>query len=127
MTITGKRAATIVADEMVPPRTPALKIAAYDADGIWGVGDNADQALAEAAGEIRDHFADPDDAAAERTIAGLKTAPVDDVLVADLHLYGAGFEYFAIVDGVLVPADAPFALGVIADADALPALDEVRG
>ncbi len=86
------------------------KIAAYDADGIWGVGDTEDQARAEADGFIRGLFDDPNDEVAESTIRALRCSPISDEMVGEMHLYGAGFEFFALVDGMLVPSDAPFSV-----------------
>lgn len=86
------------------------KIAAYDADGIYGVGDTEEQARAEAAGYLREMFADPNDEAAERTIAGLRCAPIDAELLAEVHRCGSGYEVFALADGVLVPSMMPFSM-----------------
>ncbi len=110
MHITGNRASHIIADDIgAAGARVRTKLAAYDLDGIWGAGDTEEQARAGAEGFIRSQFADAYDAAAERTIRGLKVAPIDDALLADVHECGAPYDFFAIADGVLVPADEPFA------------------
>lgn len=55
------------------------KIAAYDDTGIWGVGDNEEQAKAEAEGFIKESMPE-DEQQAE--IDGLKTAPISDDMLA---------------------------------------------
>jgi hypothetical protein len=85
------------------------KIAAYDADGIWGAGDNEDQARAEAAGYLHDLFEDPLDDVVERTVAGLRFAPISDELLEEVHAAGRGFEFFALTNGTLVSSDEAFA------------------
>lgn len=85
-----------------------VKIAAYDDDAIWGLGDNEDaaeaeaQARSEAEGFMRDSL--PEDAI-EEAVAGLKTAPVADDLF-DLTKAAEGGDddppAFKLDDGTLV-------------------------
>lgn len=63
------------------------KFAAYDDDGIWGVGDTQEQARAEAEGYLKDVLAGTDEE--ETACNNLKTAPMsDDLLRAVLELDG---------------------------------------
>lgn len=86
-----------------------MKIAAYDDDGIWGVGDNEEQARAEAEGFMRGCFVDdPDEAQAQ--IDALQIAPISDDLLAKATEVDRGGKITIdqidfphhLVDGVLV-------------------------
>lgn len=84
-----------------------LKIAAYDQDGILGIGDNADQALAEAEGFLRDHADNPDEC-----LEKVKTAPVSDALLDEILRVGFPFDTFHVPvilgpDGILWLDDGP--------------------
>lgn len=57
------------------------KIAAYDRDGIWGLGDTEEQARAEAEGSIRDMLPE---SMHEEEIGKLQTAPVSEALLAQI-------------------------------------------
>ena len=77
-----------------------MKIAAYDDDGIWGIGDNEEQAKAEAERTIRDDYEEADE-----LIAGVKIAPISDEFLA--YIIGAGKDEGSpyvceLVDGVLI-------------------------
>jgi len=81
--------------------TENLKIAAYDKDGILGIGDTPEQALAEAEGFLTDHADNPHTAISE-----LKTAPVSDALLDEILRVGFPFDiaYMPIIlgpDGIL--------------------------
>jgi len=56
------------------------KIACYDDDGIWGVGDIEEQARAEAEGFVRGCYPD-DEEAANKAVADLKVAQISDDLI----------------------------------------------
>jgi hypothetical protein len=76
------------------------KVAAYDDDGIWGMGDTEEQAKAKAESTIRDDYEE-----ADKLVAGLKIARIDQEFLA--HITGAGKDegppyVCELVDGVLV-------------------------
>ena len=75
-------------------------IAAYDDDGIWGIGDTEEQAKAKAETTIRDDYEEADE-----LVAGLKIAPVNEEFLT--HIRGDGKDegppyVCELVDGVLV-------------------------
>jgi hypothetical protein len=80
-----------------------MKIAAYDEDGIWGVGDTAEKAIEEATGTLIDMDAADD-------IPNLKTAPISDELLEKISNADdpkmaapiAEFPFILNADGVLV-------------------------
>ena len=94
------------------------KIAAYDDDGIWGVGNTQEQAKAEAEGFLRDSFEeDEGEDGYLAAIAALKFAPIADEFLAMITGYNvigiwASTEDFPykLADGVLeFDADADIA------------------
>lgn len=90
-----------------PQRESATQHAAYDSSGIWGIGDTAAQALAEAEGFFRDRFADQRDPALLATITGLRHALIEPALVDAVVEQGEGYRGFIEVDGVLMLSDTP--------------------
>jgi hypothetical protein len=85
----------------------ANKIAAYDDDGIWGVGDTEEQARAEAEGFVRECYTG-DKEKGEEACRALKTAPVSDDLLArataggELHINYTDYPFLLNDEGVLV-------------------------
>ena len=76
------------------------KIAAYDDDGIWGIGDTEEQAKAKAESTIRDGYQEADE-----LVAALKIAPINAEFLSHITGHGKdeGLPYVCeLVDGVLV-------------------------
>lgn len=89
------------------------KFAAYDDDGIWGVGDTAEQARGEAEGYLKDVLAGTSEI--DTALDDLKTAPMsDELLRVVLELDGCApitdVQFSRSDDGILT-LDAPYSEG----------------
>ena len=78
-----------------------MKVAAYNEEGIWGVGATAEEAMSLGQKTLRDSEA------TDAEIASLHTAPINDDLVAAITVMeGGGADVsFDLEDGVLVISD----------------------
>ena len=79
-----------------------MKVAAYNEEGIWGIGATAEEAMSLGQKTLRESEA------TDAEIASLHTAPINDDLVAAIAVMesGGADASFDLEDGVLVMSDA---------------------